>query len=308
MVSRLSRLALLLLLCSTTAHAESRMWTDTSGKFHTDAELADFQDGQAYLQQAGGRIVSVPVGRLSQADRDFISTTVPAANVIKGKVVGVTDGDTLTVLDGSEPRKIRLEGIDAPESHQDFGTQAKKALSEKVFGKTVRVEWRANDKYGRALGHVFVDGHWINKDLAQEGWAWHYRQYSKSPVLAEAESKARAGHVGLWSAEDPTPPWEFRHPVAKAGANPEPQTAADKPTIKPSTKPNTVASSKPKSTTQTKTPKKQDPDPEPDTVDRNPNGEAVTGHTPTGIPTFTGPRGGVYHYSKNGNKVYSKKK
>jgi len=129
-----------------------------------------------------------------------------------GKVAGVAGGDTITVLDESHVQHaIRLEGIDAPESHQDFGTQAKKALSEKVFDKTVRVEWKENDKYGRILGHVFADDRWINKDMVEEGWAWHYRQYSDDEDLAEAETLARVMSAGLWEGSNPIAPWDFRH-------------------------------------------------------------------------------------------------
>jgi endonuclease YncB( thermonuclease family) len=144
---------------------------------------------------------------------------------ISGKVVAVADGDTLTVLDGTTQVKVRLEGIDAPESGQDFGTAAKKALSGKVFGKVVRVEWRDKDKYGRTLGHVHVDGRHVNLELVQEGMAWHYKEYNSDKALADAETKAREAKRGLWSIANPIPPWDFRHgqknaPVTK-GAIPE---------------------------------------------------------------------------------------
>ena len=84
-------------------------------------------------------------------------TDAPAAT-LTGKVVGVTDGDTLTLLVDKTQYKIRLSRIDAPESRQAFGTRAKQALSGKVFGKTVRVLSEGQDKYGRTLGTVEVDG------------------------------------------------------------------------------------------------------------------------------------------------------
>ena len=195
--------ALAVLICTASAFAESRTWTDNSGKFHAEAELADFQNGQAYLKEADGRIATVPASRLSSADRDFIKSTVPTAQVIRGKVVGITDGDTLTVLDKAKQYKIRLEGINAPESHQAYGNLARKALSGKAYQKDVVVESHGRDKYGRTLGHIFTGSHWINKELVQEGWAWHYREYSKSEVLAEAESDARTKHTGLWQDANP---------------------------------------------------------------------------------------------------------
>jgi endonuclease YncB( thermonuclease family) len=137
---------------------------------------------------------------------------IPAANIITGKAVGVTDGDTVTVLDATNTQhKIRLEAIDAPESHQPFGTQSKKALSEKVFGKAVRVEWTEKDKYRRTLGHIYVADRWINREMVEEGWAWHYKQYSDDEDLAKLELTARAKKVGLWADKDAIAPWDFRH-------------------------------------------------------------------------------------------------
>jgi len=82
---------------------------------------------------------------------------------ITGKVVGVSDGDTITVLDANrQQHKIRLDGIDAPESSQDFGSRAKQSLSDLVFGKTVTVTSRKKDRYGRVLGTVTLDGKDIN--------------------------------------------------------------------------------------------------------------------------------------------------
>jgi len=94
------------------------------------------------------------------------------ANQLAGKVVGVTDGDTITVLDGANTQyKIRLAGIDAPERGQVFGTKSKQALSDKVFGKQVRVDWTEHDRYQRIIGEVYVGDRWINLELVQEGWA-----------------------------------------------------------------------------------------------------------------------------------------
>jgi endonuclease YncB( thermonuclease family) len=78
---------------------------------------------------------------------------------ITGKVVGVSDGDTITVLDDQKRQhKIRLDGIDAPESNQDYGSRAKQSLSDLVFGKTVTVTSAKRDRYGRVLGQVLCDG------------------------------------------------------------------------------------------------------------------------------------------------------
>ena len=150
------------------------------------------------------------------------------ANIINGRVVGVADGDTVTVLDATKTQhKIRLEGIDAPESHQAFGTQSKHALSTKIFDKDVRVEWKSKDKYRRTLGHIYLDDRWINKDMVEEGWAWHYRQYSNDEDLANAEKTARAGEAGLWKDAHPIAPWDFRHNPALAESVPADATTVD---------------------------------------------------------------------------------
>jgi endonuclease YncB( thermonuclease family) len=157
---------------------------------------------------------AVPVESATALVSTYSPTSRPAtlANVILGKVVGIADGDTLTVLDGSNTQyKIRLEGIDAPESHQAFGTQAKKALSDFVFNRAVRVQWAERDKYGRTLGHVYSDDRWINKAMVQNGWAWHYVEYSDDEVLAESERGARLAKAGLWRDARPVAPWDFRH-------------------------------------------------------------------------------------------------
>jgi|SRR5262245_4259315 len=136
---------------------------------------------------------------------------------ITGKVVAIADGDTLTVLDSSNRQhKIRLDGIDAPESSQDFGGRAKQSLSDLVFGKTVTVISSKKDRYGRTLGKVTLDGRDINLEQIRRGMAWFYRYYAKelSPEDAKAyertEIAAKEEHAGLWRDLAPTPPWLFR--------------------------------------------------------------------------------------------------
>lgn len=141
----------------------------------------------------------------------------PMAETTIGKVVGVSDGDTITVLDANrEQHKIRLIGIDAPEKKQDFGNRSKQHLSDLVYGKTVRVEWSKTDRYGRTLGKVLADGKDVNLSQVKAGLAWHYAAYAKdqSPTdrqaYADAESFARSKHIGLWASSRPTPPWDYR--------------------------------------------------------------------------------------------------
>ena len=132
-----------------------------------------------------------------------------------GKVVGISDGDTITVLrDGHDQYKIRLYGIDAPESSQPFGKASKSNLSELVYGKTVEVDPTDIDKYGRTVARIFVDGVNANSEQISHGYAWLYRQYCDGPMCSEwarFEAQAKASKVGLWSDAAPIAPWEWRH-------------------------------------------------------------------------------------------------
>lgn len=139
-------------------------------------------------------------------------------DTIVGKVVGVSDGDTITVLDGSrQQHKIRLSGIDAPEKSQAFGQKSKAHLSSMAYGKQVTVEWSKRDRYQRILGVVFVDGLNCNLEQVKAGMAWWYRTYAKEQTAQQradyeaAEAKARSSRVGLWVDSDPIPPWTWRH-------------------------------------------------------------------------------------------------
>jgi endonuclease YncB( thermonuclease family) len=208
----------------------TRNWSDRKGSHHVTAALVDYQNSVAYLKKESGHIVPVPTTRLSDSDHAFIAAKIRPVKVITGKVVSITDGDTILVMDGTEARKIRLEGIDAPESRQAFGTQAKEALADLIFQKDVRIEWREYDKYHRVLGHVFVGDKWVNQQLLRDGYAWHYKEYSTSPVLALDEQLARSEKAGLWSDKEPIAPWIFRHSEEN---KPKPIVAAHPPAAPP---------------------------------------------------------------------------
>jgi len=137
--------------------------------------------------------------------------------VIEGKVVRVSDGDTITVLDAdNKQHRIRFQGIDAPESKQAFGQASKENLSKMVFGKQVRVIWDKVDKYRRTVGKVLLDGRDINIEQVKAGFAWHYKKYADEQpaedrvTYAKAEEEARAARLGLWQDPNPTPPGEWR--------------------------------------------------------------------------------------------------
>lgn len=141
-----------------------------------------------------------------------------AREVFTGKVIGVSDGDTLSVLrrtDSGESRavKVRLDGIDCPESRQAFGSRAKQMTSSLAFGKDVRVEVRDVDRYSRLVARVVLpDGRDLSKELVRVGLAWWYRKYSNDPELEALEAEAREARRGLWGEEAAarTAPWEYR--------------------------------------------------------------------------------------------------
>lgn len=129
---------------------------------------------------------------------------------LSGKVVGIADGDTLTVLVDKVGVKVRLEGIDAPERAQPFGARSREKLSELVFGKTVRVVTYGTDRYGRTLGVVFIDGENVNAKMVESGLAWHYKRYSSDAELDRLEREARREKRGLWRDQAPVEPWNWR--------------------------------------------------------------------------------------------------
>ena len=135
------------------------------------------------------------------------------ANYFTGKVVGVSDGDTITVLHSGRGEKIRLNGIDCPEKAQAYGPKAKEAASALVFGKNVTITAHGQDKYGRTIGDVLLpDGTNVNHTLVQEGMCWWYRKYAPGDTTLERlETEARAARRGLWADANPIPPWEWRH-------------------------------------------------------------------------------------------------
>lgn len=127
-----------------------------------------------------------------------------------GKVIAVTDGDTIKVLVKNETITIRLEGIDAPESKQSFGNKSKQALSDVVFGKEVTIKKTGDDRYGRTLGIVMVGDVDANAKMVEGGWAWHYQKYNSEERLAKLETVAQEAKRGLWAEASPLAPWEYR--------------------------------------------------------------------------------------------------
>lgn len=129
----------------------------------------------------------------------------------EGKVVAVKDGDTYEILYEGKAVKVRLEHIDCPEKGQPFGKAAKEYASELCYGKIARVESHGKtDRYQRLIAEVYIDQTCVNKDLLENGLAWHYTKYSKDAEYAKLEEEARKFERGLWADHYPSPPWEWR--------------------------------------------------------------------------------------------------
>lgn len=145
-----------------------------------------------------------------------------------GQVVGVSDGDTLTVMDGGKGRKVRLNEIDAPESSQDFGQASKKSLSDLCFGKQAVIQDQGQDRYSRTLGRVSCAGVDVNAEQVRRGLAWFYVQYGKDTSIQALEKTARESRTGLWAKANPTPPWDYRH---GGKSKPSPAVVASTPSV-----------------------------------------------------------------------------
>jgi endonuclease YncB( thermonuclease family) len=134
-----------------------------------------------------------------------------ASTTYECKVIGVSDGDTVTVLMSRRQIKVRLAEIDAPEKRQPFGERSKQSLSDLVYGKQVKVNREDRDHYGRVVGRVYAGGLDVNAEQLKRGMAWVYRQYNRDKSLLALEQEARGAKRGLWTDPNPTPPWEYRH-------------------------------------------------------------------------------------------------
>ena len=130
------------------------------------------------------------------------------------KVVGITDGDTVTVLrPGNVQVKIRLYGIDTPERKQAFGTKAKNHLGDLIHGKQVEIIEMDTDRYGRTVALIEHNGLDVNGEMVKAGLAWVYTKYCESVICYKWktwEVMARMSGDGLWADKHPIPPWEWR--------------------------------------------------------------------------------------------------
>ncbi len=148
------------------------------------------------------------------------------AKMIVGRVVKVSNGDTIVVIDhAQQPHRIRMRAVDAPESGQPFGRRSRESLAGLVGGRAVRVRADSSDRYGRDLGIVYLGDLDINQVQLERGMAWWYRSHAGEQTARDrvdyrrAEQTARARRLGVWSSPRPVPPWIWRreHPAPHGG-------------------------------------------------------------------------------------------
>nr|WP_294903253.1 thermonuclease family protein [uncultured Lacibacter sp.] len=141
----------------------------------------------------------------------LLAFTPPPVYTLKGKAVRIIDGDTFDLLVGTTTHRIRLAGIDAPEKKQDFSNASKDLLAALCKDQVLTVVVTDVDRNKRKIAEVYTQQKiWINKELISKGMAWHFKQYSSSKELAEAELLARKQKIGLWSVKNPVAPWDWR--------------------------------------------------------------------------------------------------
>lgn len=134
-------------------------------------------------------------------------------------VVGVSDGDTLTVRCGEPGQyqqvRVRLSAVDAPEARQPFGQRSKQGLSDLCFQQVATVAPVSADRYGRTVANVQCQGQDAGTAQVRAGLAWFYPQYGKGRGdLSRAEREAREARQGLWAdlgtRQEPVAPWDWR--------------------------------------------------------------------------------------------------
>ena len=140
----------------------------------------------------------------------YVLLLLVAASAAGEQVLRVKDGDSLVVDSGGYQVDVRLAGIDAPESRQPSGDEARSVLSSLVAGKEIELRLVGGDAYRRVVAHILVDGIDVNAEMVRRGLAWVPRDYDPPPHLLRREDEARASGVGLWAEAEPTPPWVWR--------------------------------------------------------------------------------------------------
>ncbi len=142
----------------------------------------------------------------------FVASDAFATKDFTATVTYVSDGDTLWVRadPGAPARKLRLDGIDAPEICQPGGEAARALLAQRVLKRRVTVSIRRLDVYGRALARLRLAGEDVGASMVRSGQAWSYRWHRDSGPYAAEERLARQSRAGLFAAPHPELPRDFR--------------------------------------------------------------------------------------------------
>jgi endonuclease YncB( thermonuclease family) len=128
-----------------------------------------------------------------------------------GKVIKVADGDTFTLSANNKKYKIRMYGIDAPESHQSYGKQSTKYLSTLILNKNVGIKIIDEDRYKRVVAKVYLNNEEINLKLLKDGMAWFYEYHAANEdAYRKAYEDAKRLNYGLWSDKNAINPREYR--------------------------------------------------------------------------------------------------
>lgn len=144
----------------------------------------------------------------ARAVRDYVKADALQKKIVNAGYRVLSGPNNEDIL--AKKYRIRLRGIDAPESSMPFGKEAKAGLLRIVEGKSLRVLVYGEDQYGRCVGDIYCNNQFVQELMLKKGFVWHYSAYDKRPELASWEKAARAARVGLWASSHPQEPWEYR--------------------------------------------------------------------------------------------------
>ncbi|KAG9445460.1 hypothetical protein H6P81_016800 [Aristolochia fimbriata] len=144
----------------------------------------------------------------ARALRNYVQADALQKEIVEAgyRVISIANGTDVL----ARKYRIRLRGIDAPESSMPYGKEAKQELLRIVEGNCLNIFAYEEDQYGRTVGDVYSNGSFVQELMLKKGLAWHYAAYDQRPQFAKWERDARAARVGLWASPNPEKPWEWR--------------------------------------------------------------------------------------------------
>ncbi len=130
--------------------------------------------------------------------------------VFAAEITYFYDGDTVKIKDETYEYKLRITDIDAPERNQTYGKKSRRALMDFCKEANIYVAISGYDKYDRKLGKLLCNQQDVSKHMVKYGHAWFNKRYSMDYSLALLQDEARKNKLGLWQAQQQTPPWVWR--------------------------------------------------------------------------------------------------